>query len=378
MAEFLFFNFSFKNRPNQDTGSVEFKVLFIMYITDNSRILSREELSTPEEITDEIPLSKEVSKLVFGARRNISKILHGLDDRLIVVVGPCSIHDPNSALEYAKMLKEFTPEIEEEILTVMRVYFEKPRTTIGWKGLINDPRLDNSFKINEGLRIARKLLFDISELGLPTGSEFLDLISPQYISDLVSWGAIGARTSESQVHRELTSGLSCPVGVKNSTFGEFKPAVDALKSAQYQHVFLGTTKQGRVAIFKTSGNDDTHIILRGGKQPNFDPDSVNNCINKLKDSDVCPNIMIDFSHGNSQKNHENQKKVCDSVANQISNGNKNIIGAMIESHIKEGNQSISENMEYGKSITDACINFEETKQLLLTLSNAVKTRREVE
>jgi len=259
----------------------------------------------------------------------------------------------------------------------MRVYFEKPRTTIGWKGLINDPRLDNSFKINDGLRIARKLLLDISELGLPTGSEFLDLISPQYISDLVSWGAIGARTSESQVHRELTSGLSCPVGVKNSTFGEFKPAVDALKSAQYQHVFLGTTKQGKVAIFKTSGNDDTHIILRGGKTPNYDADNVNECIEELKSSDVCPNIMIDFSHGNSMKNHENQKVVCESVCSQISTGNKNIIGAMIESHIKEGNQSISQNMEYGKSITDACINFEETKQLLLQLSDAVKKRRKV-
>ena len=264
-----------------------------MYITDNSRILSREELSTPEEITEEIPLSKDVSKLVFGARRNISKILHNLDDRLVVVVGPCSIHDPKSAIEYANLLKEFSPSVEEEILIVMRVYFEKPRTTIGWKGLINDPRLDNSFKINDGLRIARKLLLDISELGLPTGSEFLDLISPQYISDLVSWGAIGARTSESQVHRELTSGLSCPVGVKNSTFGEFKPAVDALKSAQYQHVFLGTTKQGKVAIFKTSGNDDTHIILRGGKTPNYDAQNVNNCIDELKKSDVCPCLVVD-------------------------------------------------------------------------------------
>jgi len=348
-----------------------------MYITDNSRILSREELSTPEEITEEIPLSKDVSKLVFGARRNISKILHNLDDRLVVVVGPCSIHDPKSAIEYANLLKEFSPSVEEEILIVMRVYFEKPRTTIGWKGLINDPRLDNSFKINDGLRIARKLLLDISELGLPTGSEFLDLISPQYISDLVSWGAIGARTSESQVHRELTSGLSCPVGVKNSTFGEFKPAVDALKSAQYQHVFLGTTKQGKVAIFKTSGNDDTHIILRGGKTPNYDAQNVNKCIDELKKSDVCPNIMIDFSHGNSMKNHENQRVVCESVCSQISSGNKNIIGAMIESHIKDGNQAISQNMEYGKSITDACINFEETKQLLLQLSDAVKKRRKV-
>ena len=236
-----------------------------MYITDNSRILSREELSTPEEIIDEIPISKDVSKLVFGARRNISKILHNLDDRLIVVVGPCSIHDPKAAIEYAQKLKDFTSKVEDEIFIIMRVYFEKPRTTVGWKGLINDPRLDNSFKINDGLRIARKLLRDIADIGLPAGTEFLDLISPQYISDLVSWGAIGARTSESQVHRELTSGLSCPVGIKNSTNGEYKPAIDGIKSAQYQHVFLGTTKKGKVAIFKTSGNDDTHIILRGGR-----------------------------------------------------------------------------------------------------------------
>ena len=222
-----------------------------MYITDNSRILSREELPTPEEVINEVPLDKESSKLVFGARRNISRILHGLDDRIIAVVGPCSIHDPKSAIEYANLLKKFSTEVEDEVLIVMRVYFEKPRTTIGWKGLINDPRLDNSFKINEGLRVARKLLKDISDIGLPTGTEFLDLISPQYISDLISWGAIGARTAESQVHRELTSGLSCPMGIKNSTNGDLQVAVDAMKSAKYQHVFLGTTKQGKVAIFKT-------------------------------------------------------------------------------------------------------------------------------
>ena len=221
----------------------------MMYITDNSRILSREELSTPEEITNEIPLDKESSKLIFGARRSISQILHRQDDRLIVVVGPCSIHDPKAALEYAKLLKDFSSTVENELMLVMRVYFEKPRTTIGWKGLINDPRLDNSFKINEGLRISRKLLKDIADLGMPAGTEFLDLISPQYVSDLVCWGAIGARTAESQVHRELTSGLSCPMGIKNSTKGDVQIAIDAIKSAQYQHVFLGTTKKGKVAIF---------------------------------------------------------------------------------------------------------------------------------
>ena len=349
-----------------------------MYITDNSRILSREELSTPEEIINELPISKDNSKLVFGARRNISKILHNLDDRMIVVVGPCSIHDPESALEYANLLKSFSETVENEILIIMRVYFEKPRTTIGWKGLINDPQLDNSFKINDGLRVARKVLRDISEIGLPAGTEFLDLISPQYISDLVSWGAIGARTSESQVHRELTSGLSCPVGIKNSTNGEFKPAIDGIKSAQFQHVFLGTTKKGKVAIFKTSGNDDTHIILRGGKQPNYHAEAVNKCIEELNSSTVNPNIMVDFSHGNSMKKHENQQIVCENICQQITNGNKNIIGAMIESNLKPGNQKISENMEYGKSVTDACIDFEETKELILKLSKAVIARREFE
>ena len=257
----------------------------------------------------------------------------------------------------------------------MRVYFEKPRTTIGWKGLINDPRLDNSFKINEGLRISRKLLKDIADLGMPTGTEFLDLISPQYVSDLVCWGAIGARTAESQVHRELTSGLSCPMGIKNSTKGDIQIAIDAIKSAQYQHVFLGTTKKGKVAIFKTSGNDDTHIILRGGLEPNYHASDIENCRADLEKNEVNANIMVDFSHGNSQKNHENQKKVSASICDQIASGNKDIIGVKIESHLKEGNQKISENMEYGKSITDACVDWEETKKLLNDLAQAVKARR---
>lgn len=349
----------------------------MMYITDNSRILSREELSTPEEITNEIPLDKESSKLIFGARSNISKILHGLDDRIIAVVGPCSIHDPKAAIDYAKRLKPLAEKIEDEVVVIMRVYFEKPRTTVGWKGLINDPRIDNSFKINEGLRVARKVLRDIANVGLPAGTEFLDLISPQYISDLVSWGAIGARTSESQVHRELTSGLSCPVGIKNTTNGEFKAAIDGMKSAQYQHVFLGTTKQGKVAIFKTSGNDDTHIILRGGKQPNYKAEDIQKCLEELKKSEVNQCIMVDFSHGNSQKIPGNQKKVSQSVCKQIETGNKNIVGVMIESNIEEGNQKISDNMEYGKSITDACLGWEDTEILLNDLSSSVKKRRNI-
>ena len=349
-----------------------------MYITDNSRILSRQELPTPEEVINEIPLDKESSKLIFGARRNISRILHGLDDRIVAVVGPCSIHDPSSAIEYAELLKDLSNEIENEVLVVMRVYFEKPRTTIGWKGLINDPRLDNSFKINEGLRIARKLLKDIADIGLPTGTEFLDLISPQYISDLVSWGAIGARTAESQVHRELTSGLSCPMGIKNSTNGDLKVAIDAIKSAKYQHVFLGTTKQGKVAIFKTSGNDDTHIILRGGKKPNYEPSDIDECILQLESEEINKNLMVDFSHGNSMKNHENQEIVCNSISRQIKNGNKSITGVMIESNLKEGNQKMSANLEYGKSITDSCISWEKTIELLQLIAESVKERRSIE
>ena len=346
-----------------------------MYITDNSRILSREELSTPEEITNEIPLDKESSKLIFGARSNISKILHGLDDRIIAVVGPCSIHDPKAAIDYAKRLKPLAEKIEDEVVIIMRVYFEKPRTTVGWKGLINDPRIDNSFKINEGLRVARKVLRDIANVGLPAGTEFLDLISPQYISDLVSWGAIGARTSESQVHRELTSGLSCPVGIKNSTNGEFKAAIDGMKSAQYQHVFLGTTKQGKVAIFKTSGNDDTHIILRGGKVPNFERESVENTLTALKEAEVSESIMIDASHGNSQKKFKQQIPVIDSICEQISDGNKNIKGVMIESHLNEGNQKITEKLNYGQSITDACMGWEDTVMCLSKLNDAINLKR---
>lgn len=345
------------------------------YSTDNTRIIDRKKVPAPYELVNKYPINDEISKLVYGTRNEISQILHDKDDRIFVVVGPCSIHDPQSAIEYAERLSIENKKFSENILIVMRVYFEKPRTTIGWKGLINDPRLDNSFKINEGLRISRKLLKDIADLGMPTGTEFLDLISPQYVSDLVCWGAIGARTAESQVHRELTSGLSCPIGIKNSTKGDIQIAIDAIKSAQYQHVFLGTTKKGKVAIFKTSGNDDTHIILRGGLEPNYHPKDIENCRADLEKNEVNANIMVDFSHGNSQKNHENQKKVSASICDQIASGNKDIIGVMIESHLKEGNQKISEDMEYGKSVTDACVDWEETKKLLDDLAQAVKARR---
>lgn len=344
---------------------------------ENINIEAPEILITPAELKREIPITDKARKTVAEGRQVIENILSGKDHRVLVVVGPCSIHDLDAAHEYAKRLKQLADKVSDSLFIVMRVYFEKPRTTIGWKGLINDPRIDNSFKINEGLRISRKLLKDIADIGLPTGTEFLDLISPQYVSDLVSWGAIGARTAESQVHRELTSGLSCPIGIKNSTNGDVKVAVDAIKSAQYQHVFLGTTKQGKVAIFKTSGNDDTHIILRGGKEPNYEKEDVNACIEKLDASEINKNIMIDFSHGNSKKNHENQKVVCDSVCKQIAEGNKHIAGVMIESHLKAGNQKISDELEYGKSITDACICWDETKELLLNLSQSVKQRREI-
>ena len=347
----------------------------MQYLTDNTRIKGLLEVTPPIKLIDKLPLSSKASKLVYESRNELSSILKQEDDRLLVVVGPCSIHDPKAAIEYAKKLKPLADDLSKELKIVMRVYFEKPRTTIGWKGLINDPRLDNSFKINEGLRISRKLLKDIADLGVPTGTEFLDLISPQYVSDLVCWGAIGARTAESQVHRELTSGLSCPIGIKNSTKGDIQIAIDAIKSAQYQHVFLGTTKKGKVAIFKTSGNDDTHIILRGGLEPNYHPKDIENCRADLEKNEVNANIMVDFSHGNSQKNHENQKKVSASICDQIASGNKDIIGVMIESHLKEGNQKISEDMEYGKSVTDACVNWEETKKILDDLAEAVKARR---
>ena len=325
------------------------------YLTDNTRIIERHDLITPIELIEKYPISNDVAKLIYGTRNEISNILHGKDDRLLIVCGPCSIHDEKSALEYAKKLKSENFKHQENLLIVMRVYFEKPRTTVGWKGLINDPDLNNSFDANKGLELARSILKKISEIGLPVGTEFLDPISPQYVADLISWGAIGARTAESQIHRELASGLSCPIGIKNGTTGALKPAIDGIQAANHPHVFFSTTKEGKVQIYKTSGNSDTHIILRGGVNPNFDENAVKNVITALTEAEVNESIMIDNSHGNSQKQPKKQIDVTTDVCGQIASGNKFIRGIMLESHLNEGNQKISENLNYGQSITDACM-----------------------
>ena len=345
------------------------------YSTDNTRIIDRKKVPAPYELINKLPIDNEISRLVYGTRQEISQILHQKDDRLLVVVGPCSIHDPESALEYAKKLIEQNIKYKEELLIVMRVYFEKPRTTVGWKGLINDPDLNETYNIGKGVEMARKLLIDLAKLNLPAGTEFLDPISPQYITDIISWGAIGARTAESQIHRELASGLSCPVGIKNGTDGNLKAAIDGIQAANHSHVFLGATKEADIAMLKTAGNNDSHIILRGGKEPNFDADSVASTLSALKEAEINESIMIDASHGNSQKQFKKQVSVIDSISQQIESGNKNISGVMIESHLVEGNQKISDSLTYGKSITDACIGWDDTVTCLEKLSNAVKKRR---
>ena len=294
---------------------------------------------------------------------------------MLVVVGPCSIHDPDSAIEYAKKLIEQNIKYKEELLIVMRVYFEKPRTTVGWKGLINDPDLNETYNIGKGVEMARKLLIDLARLNLPAGTEFLDPISPQYITDIISWGAIGARTAESQIHRELASGLSCPIGIKNGTDGSLKAAIDGIQAANHSHVFLGATKEADIAMLKTAGNNDSHIILRGGKEPNFDAESVASTLSALKEAEVNESIMIDASHGNSQKQFKKQISVVDTISQQIEAGNKNITGVMIESHLVEGNQKITDSLNYGQSITDACIGWDDTITCLDSLSSAVKKRR---
>jgi 3-deoxy-7-phosphoheptulonate synthase len=316
---------------------------------------------------------------VFHGRQAIHRILRGEDKRLLVVIGPCSIHDTKSAMEYAALLAARREAYKSELEIVMRVYFEKPRTTVGWKGLINDPFLDNSFKINEGLRRARELLLNIAELGLPAGTEYLDMISPQYIADLVSWGAIGARTTESQTHRELASGLSCPVGFKNGTDGNVRIAVDAIKAAQNPHHFLSVTKGGHSAIVSTSGNEDCHVILRGGKAPNFDAQSVDAACKELEKSGVRARVMIDFSHANSEKKHENQLKVAENVAAQLAAGEDRILGVMVESHLVAGRQDLKpgQSLVYGQSITDACINWEDSVRLLDCLAQGVRARTAV-
>ena len=345
------------------------------YSTDNTRIIDRKKVPAPYELINKLPIDNEISRLVYGTRQEISQILHQKDDRLLVVIGPCSIHDPESALEYAKKLIEQNIKYKEELLIVMRVYFEKPRTTVGWKGLINDPDLNETYNIGKGVEMARKLLIDLAKLNLPAGTEFLDPISPQYITDIISWGAIGARTAESQIHRELASGLSCPVGIKNGTDGNLKAAIDGIQAANHSHVFLGATKEADIAMLKTAGNNDSHIILRGGKEPNFDADSVASTLSALKEAEINESIMIDASHGNSQKQFKKQVSVIDSISQQIESGNKNISGVMIESHLVEGNQKISDSLTYGQSITDACIGWDDTVTCLEKLSNAVKKRR---
>ncbi len=347
-----------------------------MQTTDDLRIAAMKSLIPPRDLMTEFPVTDQVAETVAKARSGIQKILRQEDDRLVVVVGPCSIHDPEAAIEYANLLAAEQQKHAQQLLIVMRVYFEKPRTTVGWKGLINDPGLDDSFEINHGLRTARGLLRDINAMGLPTGTEFLDLISPQYIADLVGWGAIGARTTESQGHRELASGLSCPVGFKNGTSGNVQIAVDAICSAQNPHHFLSVTKEGTSAIFKTTGNRDCHVIMRGGTHTNYDAASIDSASELLQKANLAPRIMIDASHANSRKKHSRQRYVCRDVCSQLSDGDQRIMGVMIESNLVEGNQNLSDgNLVRGKSITDACIGWDETVVILQDLSDAVVARR---
>lgn len=347
------------------------------YNTDDIRIHEIRELSPPAHLMREFPATPAVSNLVYQTRQAIHRILTGEDDRLLVVVGPCSIHDPQAALAYADRLVALREQYADCLAIVMRVYFEKPRTTVGWKGLINDPDLDNSFNINKGLRVARELLLNINAKGLPAGCEFLDMISPQYIADLVSWGAIGARTTESQVHRELASGLSCPVGFKNGTDGNIKIAIDAIKAASSAHHFLSVTKGGHSAIVKTKGNEDCHVILRGGKTPNYEAPFVQAASQDLIAAGLKPLIMIDASHANSAKKPENQPKVLADVAQQMAQGDRRIFGVMIESHLVGGRQDPVEGqpLVYGQSITDGCIDWDSTAQVLAMLAQAVSQRR---
>jgi 3-deoxy-7-phosphoheptulonate synthase len=345
--------------------------------TDDLRIRDIRELRTPAEVTHEFPRTDAATRTVLASRHAIHNILHGHDDRLVVVVGPCSIHDPAAAIDYARRLAPLRERLADHLEIVMRVYFEKPRTTVGWKGLINDPDLDGSFQIDNGLRLARSLLLEINNLGLPAGAEFLDMTTPQYFADLVAWGAIGARTTESQVHRELASGLSCPVGFKNGTDGNVRIALDAVTSASQPHHFLAVTKEGRSAIASTIGNEDCHIILRGGKAPNFDAESVDAAAADSLKSGITPAIMIDASHANSSKKPENQPLVLDDIGTQVAAGDRRIIGVMIESNLVAGRQDLIPGapLTYGQSITDGCIGWETTVDVLEKLSAAVAARR---
>jgi 3-deoxy-7-phosphoheptulonate synthase len=347
--------------------------------TDDLRISRMTELVSPEKLISDLQVSEAAGETVSKARRAIHNVLTGEDDRLVVIVGPCSIHDPRAAREYAQKLKPLAEEIAEDVFVVMRVYFEKPRTTVGWKGLINDPDLNNTFQINKGLHLARELLSDLSEMGLPAGTEYLDLISPQYIADLVSWGAIGARTTESQTHRELSSGLSCPVGFKNGTDGGIQVAIDAIKSASNPHHFLSVTKQGHSAIFQTAGNEDCHVILRGGSHPNYDMFSVDDTSAMLTKAGLPARIMIDASHSNSRKIPARQIDVARDIATQVARGSRSIFGVMLESNLVEGRQDVvdGQDLTYGQSITDACISWDDTVPILREFAAAVRARRKI-
>ena len=353
----------------------------MFHTTEDLRIQWTKVVLPPVFLEEERPISEAASSTIFDTRNEISAILDGRDSRLLTLVGPCSIHDPKAAREYASLLRSAIEEFSADLRIVMRVYFEKPRTTIGWKGLINDPYLDQSYKINDGLRLARNLLLDLAEMGVPTGTEFLDMISPQYIAGLVSWGAIGARTTESQVHRQLVSGVSCPVGFKNGTSGNVQIAIDAILSAAHSHSFLGLTKTGQSAILVTTGNPDCHIILRGGRGTvNYTAESVAETAAQMEKAGLAPRIMIDFSHANSSKDYRRQSAVCHDVAAQIAAGDKRILGVMIESNLVAGAQQLIpgqplDTLVYGQSITDACINWKETHALLKELAAAIRTRR---
>ena len=345
--------------------------------TDDLRIKEIKELVPPSHVFREFPVGVQAAQTTYNARQTIHRILHGADDRLLVVIGPCSIHDVAVAMEYAKRLQNEVPRFEKDLLIVMRVYFEKPRTTVGWKGLINDPRLDNSFRINEGLRLARSLLLEINDIGLPCATEFLDTITPQYTADLISWGAIGARTTESQVHRELASGLSCPVGFKNGTDGNVRIAIDAIRAAQSPHHFLSVTKGGHSAIVSTAGNEDCHVILRGGREPNYDAAHVDEAAREIASAALAARLMVDFSHANSSKDFKRQIDVAKDVAAQLTAGEKRIMGVMVESHLVEGRQNLGPDhaLEYGKSITDACLGWDDSLSVLEILAQGVRARR---
>jgi 3-deoxy-7-phosphoheptulonate synthase len=346
--------------------------------TDDLRIKNLRPLISPAILIEELPITKSIANLVSKTRNEAEKIIHGQDDRLLVIVGPCSIHDPKAALDYAKKLRKEVIRFKKELCIIMRVYFEKPRTTVGWKGLINDPKLDGSFEINHGLHKARQLLIDIAEVGVATGTEFLDTIIPQFISDLISWGAIGARTTESQVHRELASGLSMPIGFKNGTSGDVQISVDAIRAAHHPHHFLSVTKQGIAAVVSTTGNNACHVILRGSNSgPNYDAKNIASTIKSLQEVNLTTKIMVDCSHGNSNKDHTKQAVVVKSLCEQINAGSKDICGVMIESNLVEGKQTLhhDKKLVYGQSVTDGCISWENTKPLLQALADAVKQRR---